>query len=69
MNLEDVHSIILAGGLGTRLRGILGDVPKPMARVQGRPFLEWIARWLAGCGIRTAEVDCVAEDRALGTAG
>lgn len=42
-------AIILAGGLGTRLRGTVPDVPKPMAPIGGRPFLElqldyWIAQ-------------------------
>lgn len=32
--------ILLAGGLGTRLRTVVSDVPKPMAPVAGRPFLE-----------------------------
>jgi D-glycero-alpha-D-manno-heptose 1-phosphate guanylyltransferase len=41
-------AIILAGGLGTRLRGAVPDLPKPMAPVAGRPFLahqmdHWIA--------------------------
>lgn len=35
-----MEAIILAGGLGTRLRGILPDLPKPMAPIDGRPFLE-----------------------------
>lgn len=34
-----MEAIVLAGGLGTRLRGVVSDVPKPMAPVQGRPFL------------------------------
>jgi NDP-sugar pyrophosphorylase family protein len=34
-------TLILAGGLGTRLRAIIGDLPKPMAPVAGRPFLEY----------------------------
>lgn len=33
-------AIILAGGLGTRLRHVVPDLPKPMAPVNGRPFLE-----------------------------
>ena len=33
-------AIILAGGMGTRLRSAVPDVPKPMAPVNGRPFLE-----------------------------
>ena len=32
--------IILAGGLGTRLRSVINDVPKPMADINGTPFLE-----------------------------
>lgn len=34
--------IILAGGFGTRLKAEVSDVPKPMAPVNGRPFLEYI---------------------------
>ena len=33
-------AIILAGGLGTRLREEVPDLPKPMAPILGRPFLE-----------------------------
>jgi D-glycero-alpha-D-manno-heptose 1-phosphate guanylyltransferase len=33
-------AVILAGGLGTRLRSVVPDLPKPMAAVRGRPFLE-----------------------------
>jgi D-glycero-alpha-D-manno-heptose 1-phosphate guanylyltransferase len=32
--------LILAGGLGTRLRPVVSDRPKPVAEVAGRPFLE-----------------------------
>lgn len=38
--------IILAGGLGTRLRTVVSDVPKCMAPVAGRPFLAWTLQWL-----------------------
>ena len=38
--------IILAGGLGTRLRSVVSDVPKCMAPVGGRPFLAWILQWM-----------------------
>jgi len=34
-------AIILAGGLGTRLRKSVPDLPKPMAPIDGRPFLEY----------------------------
>lgn len=35
-----ITAIVLAGGLGTRLRHVVPDLPKPMAPVRGRPFLE-----------------------------
>ena len=41
-------AIILAGGLGTRLRETIPNLPKPMAPINGRPFLEYqIAYWAA----------------------
>jgi D-glycero-alpha-D-manno-heptose 1-phosphate guanylyltransferase len=46
-----MEAIILAGGLGTRLAGRLDRVPKAMATVAGRPFLEILLGQLgrAGC--------------------
>ena len=44
--------IILAGGFGTRLQPLLGDVPKPLAPVAGRPFLEYILERLGRQGYR-----------------
>ena len=38
--------VILAGGLGTRLRGVLSSIPKCMAPVAGRPFLGWMLDWI-----------------------
>ena len=32
------------------------DVPKPMVPVQGRPFVEWVVRYLAACGFRAATI-------------
>lgn len=46
------EAIVLAGGFGTRLRGVIGDLPKPMATVAGRPFLEGQLDALARRGIR-----------------
>ena len=46
--------IILAGGFGTRLRGVVDDVPKPLAPVAGRPFLAWLLDTLAGQGLHRA---------------
>ena len=41
------EAIILAGGLGTRLRSILPDVPKTMAPIHGKPFLAYLLHYLA----------------------
>lgn len=39
--------IVLAGGLGTRLQGVIGAYPKCMAEVNGRPFLAYVFDYLA----------------------
>lgn len=39
--------IILAGGLGTRLRSVVKEVPKCMAPVAGRPFLWYLLKYLS----------------------
>lgn len=39
--------IILAGGLGTRLRSVVSEVPKCMAPVAGKPFLWYLLKYLA----------------------
>lgn len=47
-------AVILAGGFGTRLAAVVSDVPKPMAPVAGRPFLERLLDRLETQGIRHA---------------
>ena len=42
-----MEAIILAGGLGTRLRGVIGEIPKCMAPVDGKPFLQYQLEWLS----------------------
>lgn len=51
MNME---AIVLAGGLGTRLRSVVADLPKPMAPVAGRPFLAWLLDELDRAGFTKA---------------
>ncbi|MDR1157998.1 MAG: nucleotidyltransferase family protein [Oscillospiraceae bacterium] len=46
-----MQAIVLAGGYGTRLRSVLKNMPKPMALVAGKPFLEYILTWLLANGI------------------
>src|SRR5438128_256368 len=47
-------ALILAGGLGTRLRGVLDDRPKVLASIAGRPFLSFLLDQLEDAGIREA---------------
>ena len=49
-----MQAIILAGGLGTRLRSVVPDLPKPMAPVAGRPFLAWVLDRLVDAGFESA---------------
>jgi len=46
------EAIILAGGLGTRLKSVVDDVPKSMALVLDRPFLEYQLKYLEDWGIK-----------------
>jgi len=48
--MQDTDIAILAGGLGTRLRGVLPEAPKIMAPIAGRPFLEHLLEWLQSQG-------------------
>lgn len=59
------EAIILAGGKGTRLRSVVSDVPKPMASICGKPFLEilvehfhtkGIAHFILSVGYRSDDI-------------
>ncbi|MSP89939.1 MAG: nucleotidyl transferase [Alphaproteobacteria bacterium] len=54
--LAEIDIAILAGGLGTRIRGVLGDTPKVLAPITiggwTRPFLDILLDWLARQGAR-----------------
>ena len=41
-----MEAIILAGGLGTRLKSIMPDIPKPLAPINNRPFLDYLLDYL-----------------------
>ncbi|OEW29312.1 D-glycero-D-manno-heptose 1-phosphate guanosyltransferase [Campylobacter jejuni] len=47
-----MQAIILCGGLGTRLKSITKDIPKPMAPINDKPFLEFIFGYLKKQGIK-----------------
>lgn len=46
MCLQGVTVAILAGGLGTRVRPVLGDLPKLLAPLAGHPFIDYLLHWL-----------------------
>jgi len=45
------EAIVLAGGLGTRLRSEIGEFPKTLASVNNQPFLHYLLRYLKKNGI------------------
>src|SRR5215210_3008761 len=47
-----MEAIVLAGGVGSRLQSVVANVPKPMAMVAGRPFLEYLLDDLAQQGVK-----------------
>ncbi len=50
--LEEVDVVILCGGMGSRLRGIVDDRPKPMAKINQQPFLDILIGHFARFGFR-----------------
>ena len=49
---NESQAVILAGGLGTRMRPTTETIPKPMIEVAGKPFLQWQLELLAAAGIQ-----------------
>jgi NDP-sugar pyrophosphorylase family protein len=49
--LSDASAVVLAGGLGTRLRATVSDRPKALAEVRGRPFLSYLLDRLCAAGV------------------
>ena len=52
INKSPIQAVILAGGLGTRLRPITDTIPKPMIKYHDKPFLEYILEMLVEQGIK-----------------
>lgn len=55
-DLLPVQAVIMAGGLGTRLRPLTDETPKPMLPIGGRPLMELIVDQLRESGIRRVNV-------------
>ena len=47
-----MEAIVLAGGMGTRLRSAIPGLPKPMAPIGGKPFLSYLLNYWVGQGIK-----------------
>src|SRR5262249_25716089 len=52
--LAGVTAVVLAGGLGARLRGAAAHRPQGLAPVHGRPFLAFLLDQLSDAGVRRA---------------
>lgn len=55
---KDIDVVILAGGLGTRIKSVIKDVPKVMAPINGKPFIDLLIENLSQQGF-TKIVLCV----------
>ena len=47
-----MEAVILAGGFGKRLKGIVENIPKPMALINNKPFLDYLLSYLLNHGVR-----------------
>lgn len=51
-------AFIQAGGAGTRLKDITGDLPKPMVPIEGKPILQWQVESLVRSGVENIIIVC-----------
>jgi len=51
-DMAGIWAVILAGGLGTRLKDVVADRPKVLAEVAGRPFITYLLSQLNAAGVR-----------------
>src|SRR5215475_6961901 len=50
--LAALDVLVIAGGLGTRIGSVLGDTPKLLAPIAGRPYLLYLFDWLRRFGAK-----------------
>ncbi|MCD6578906.1 nucleotidyltransferase family protein [bacterium] len=51
-NLREIDVVILCGGYGKRLQRVVKDIPKPMAKIKHRPFLDILIDFIASFGFK-----------------
>jgi D-glycero-alpha-D-manno-heptose 1-phosphate guanylyltransferase len=51
---SELVAVVLVGGLGTRIQSLFPNIPKPMIPVLGKPFVEWVLRFLRSQSVQRA---------------